>query len=40
MDQTKPCPGYGEKCGVPTKTDLCSDCTTARMDDQSPRIPQ
>lgn len=40
---TRPCRGYGEECGTPVKhhgdSDLCPDCTVARMDAQSPRIP-
>jgi hypothetical protein len=35
------CKGYGEECGNEIKgsSDLCPDCTTARLDVQSPRIP-
>lgn len=36
------CPGYGEYCGnspLPG-SDLCGDCLSARLDNQSPRIPK
>lgn len=36
---TRACPGWGEDCGTQTESDLCGDCTMARMDAQSPRIP-
>lgn len=40
---TQPCPGFGEECGTPVKhhndSVLCPDCTMARLDAQSPRIP-
>ena len=35
---TRACPGYGEDCGTLTMSDLCPDCTLARMDAQSPRV--
>lgn len=36
------CKGYGDSCGNITVrgSDLCPDCTGARLDAQSPRIPQ
>lgn len=37
----QPCRGYTEECGNPTKgNDLCPDCTTARLDRESPRSPR
>lgn len=38
--EAEKCKGFGEACGSPTgDSDLCPDCTTARLDVQSPRIP-
>jgi hypothetical protein len=36
------CPGYGEYCGnlLAPADDLCPDCTMARLNAQSPRIPR
>lgn len=39
---TIPCRGWGEDCGTPVRVgveDLCPDCTVARLDSESPRIP-
>lgn len=39
-DDFKDCPGYNADCGtkIHFQDDLCADCFTARLDDQSPRI--
>lgn len=45
----RPCRGYGAECGVPVAPQpgqdpgagrLCPDCTMARLDAESPRIPR
>lgn len=42
LDEGRYCPGWGDSCGnlCTLDSDLCPDCTMARMDAQSPRIPQ
>ncbi|MGW1157805.1 hypothetical protein ACWD48_06165 [Streptomyces sp. NPDC002519] len=37
-NETKACSGWGEECGnsIPKASDLCPDCTTGRLDAQSP----
>jgi hypothetical protein len=36
------CKGWGEDCGnlIDDGSDLCPDCSIARLDAQSPRIPR
>lgn len=36
------CPGFGDSCGnlLDKEADLCADCTIARLDAHSPRIPR
>lgn len=36
------CPGFNDSCGGLRETgaDLCPDCTMARLDAHSPRIPR
>ncbi|MFD3455800.1 hypothetical protein ACFWVC_26930 [Streptomyces sp. NPDC058691] len=40
-ETTKTCRGWGEACGnpLPQAGDLCPDCHAARLDAESPRIP-
>lgn len=36
------CPGFNDSCGnlITPGNDLCPDCSIARLDAQSPRIPR